>query len=128
MRTESSLETTFNRLIRQAGGRSYKMAPTTAGIPDRLVLLPGGRVFLVELKREKENPSPIQNLWHAQAAELGTDVVTLRGLTEIRSWCTEQALNLPPRKFSPVRNAIVTLRRARPRLSERELNQIRELL
>lgn len=83
---ESNLEAFFTTAVRRAGGIATKLAPTTAGLPDRLVLLPGGRMFLVELKAEGGHLSPIQREWHRRAGELGIVVVTLYGRTEVLDW------------------------------------------
>jgi hypothetical protein len=88
---ESKLEAKFFSLIRSAlKGIAVKVAPIEAGVPDRYVLLPGGRIVLVELKREGEDPSPIQREWHKKAARVGTEVVVLRGEDEINDWINEQ--------------------------------------
>lgn len=63
-----------------------KLIATHAGIPDDLVLMPGGRVYLVELKTETGRVSPIQELWHKHASELGTEVVVLYGRMELLRW------------------------------------------
>lgn len=63
-----------------------KLAPTVRGVPDRLVLLPGGRVFLVELKTDTGRLSPAQAEWHRRAAELGVVVTLLAGADEIDHW------------------------------------------
>lgn len=72
------------------GGETYKIAPLHAGNPDRLVMLPGGRMFLVELKAEGGALSPIQILWHERAAQLGTTVVVLTGTREVDEWLRTQ--------------------------------------
>lgn len=88
---ESELEQLFRRLVRtRLGGRLYKLAPTDVGMPDRLVLLPGGRVYLVELKTETGTVSPKQRLWHSQAAALGTKVTVLWGRAGIEAWVAVQ--------------------------------------
>lgn len=84
---ESALEQRFNREVKKLGGRSYKVCPEyCAGIPDRMVLLPGGRLYLVELKADDGAVSPIQKVWHERAAELGTTVVVLKGEKEVDQW------------------------------------------
>jgi hypothetical protein len=54
------------------------------GWPDRLVWLPGGRPFLIELKRPGEQLSPLQEKIHAQLKHFGYDVET--------HWSSETAL------------------------------------
>lgn len=83
---EADLEAVFRALVRAEGCLVEKLAPTKRGIPDRLVLAPGGRIFLVELKREGEKPTPIQEDWHKRAWVRGTRVVVLHGEAEIRQW------------------------------------------
>jgi hypothetical protein len=83
---ESALEQLFFRKVREAGGMAIKLMPTHAGVPDRLVLLPGGRSFLVELKTDTGTVSAVQQLWHRKSAELGHVVVVLKGRTEMMAW------------------------------------------
>ncbi len=69
---ESELEKKFCRLAAQAGGRAYKfVSPGCAGVPDRIVVLPGGRVGFVELKREGEMPRKLQQFRRAELERLG---------------------------------------------------------
>lgn len=83
---ESAVEAVFARRVRDLDGLSYKVAPTHAGIPDRLVLLPGGVVRLVELKAGGGTLDPAQVLWHRRAAALGTHVEVVTGADEARAW------------------------------------------
>ena len=88
---EAQLERLFRSRVRMVlGGRIEKLAPTTKGMPDRLVLLPGGGLILVELKTEKGKLSPAQREWHLRARRLGTKVVVLRGLEQIQTWVEGQ--------------------------------------
>jgi hypothetical protein len=83
---EGALERFFYDEVRRAGGRVIKLAPTTAGIPDRLVFLPG-RMELVELKTETGKLSPVQIVWHDRLfRSWGIRVTVLHGKQEIRSW------------------------------------------
>jgi hypothetical protein len=88
---ESALEAHFTKAVRaKLGGRTSKLAPTEKGIPDRMVMLPGGRIILVELKTNIGRLSEAQKLWHYRAAELGTNVVVLAGRAEIDAWINAQ--------------------------------------
>lgn len=47
--------------VKALGGRAYKfVSPGNAGVPDRLVVLPGGKVGFVEMKRPGGKPSKLQ--------------------------------------------------------------------
>lgn len=83
---EAALEQRFFRLVREAGGLAIKLMPTHAGVPDRLVLWPGGRAQLVELKTETGALSQVQKVWHARAAQLGHPVAVLYGIEQVKAW------------------------------------------
>lgn len=83
---ERDVEAVFHRRVRQLGGLSFKFAPLHKGNPDRLVLLPGGRVFLVELKTDTGDLRPAQVLWHRRAAERGVIVHVIAGSAAARAW------------------------------------------
>lgn len=58
---EKELERTFQRRMLDAGLLSLKFtSPGQAGVPDRIVLIPRGRVVFVELKRPGETLRPLQ--------------------------------------------------------------------
>lgn len=50
------------------------VAPNMAGVPDRIVLLPGGVVRFVELKRPGGRLTVLQAKVHGMLAALGADV------------------------------------------------------
>lgn len=83
---EASLERYFRKSVRQAGGLTYKIVPIEAGMPDRLVIWPVGRLMLVELKTDTGRLAPIQVHWHAKVAELGVIVDTLYGRLQVNEW------------------------------------------
>lgn len=64
--------------VRKRGGLAYKIAPTTAGLPDRLVIA-AGLVMLVELKRRGEGLRPIQEVEHKKIRKRGGVVHVLHG-------------------------------------------------
>lgn len=69
---ESELERRFRRLAMQAGGKAYKfVSPGNDGVPDRIVVLPGGRIGFVELKRPGEIPRKLQQFQLGELERLG---------------------------------------------------------
>lgn len=96
---EAALEATFRHRIRRAGGLAIKLAPTMRGVPDRLVLLPGGGLYLVELKRPRPygRLSPIQEVWHERASQLGVPVYVLYGVEDIDPWLAARRAELDSR-------------------------------
>jgi hypothetical protein len=91
---ESALEALLVRAVRSMGGVTSKIAPLVAGVPDRLVLLPGGTMELVELKTETGRVSEIQRVWHARAAEIGTTVIILSGRGQVEAWASAHRARL----------------------------------
>lgn len=76
--------------VKALGGMSIKLAPIQAGIPDRLVMLPGGRMHLVEVKALDGEIEPIQEHWHKQLLERqGIKVWVLWGEEGVRTWLRE---------------------------------------
>jgi len=54
---ERDIEAYLRDQIKRLGGIAYKfVSPGNAGVPDRLVLLPGAGVVFVELKAPGKNP------------------------------------------------------------------------
>lgn len=83
---EAQLEAFFSKRIRLAGGYTIKLAPTTAGVPDRLVFFPQ-RTYLVELKAANGQLSPVQIAWHQNLLKRwGIHVHTLYGAEGIKEW------------------------------------------
>lgn len=68
-------------------GLAVKMITGVSGIPDRLAILPCGRVVFVELKRDSGGVlSEIQKVQHARLRAKGHEVVVLRGTEEVGEW------------------------------------------
>lgn len=90
---ERYVESVFSARVRDLGGRSFKIpAGASSGIPDRLVLMPEGAVYLVELKADDGALSVAQKLWHQRAAALGTQVLVVTGTDEARAWLPPEQL------------------------------------
>lgn len=106
---ESQLETYFLGKVRKSlGGMCIKMMPTQIGVPDRLVLLPAGRIVLVELKADRGRLSVMQEHFASRAGALGTHVYVVRGEAGVDAWVREVAAlcDPKPRKRGPKRRTL----------------------
>ena len=87
MDTEKLIEKTLNKEVERLGGWSLKLPCVyVAGLPDRLVLLPGGVIFFAEIKSTGKTASPVQKLIHERLRGLGFKayvIDTLEGLYKI---------------------------------------------
>lgn len=90
---ERDIEKLFRDEIKRAGGKAYKFtSPGNDGVPDRIVMLPDGRIVFVELKTDTGKLSKLQELQCRQIAELGQTVRILHGLAEVRDFFLEFGL------------------------------------
>ena len=75
---EKRLERRLAEAVKAMGGIAPKfVSPGFAGMPDRLVLLPGGKCGFVEVKRRGEKPRPLQEIRHGMLRRLGFKVYVL---------------------------------------------------
>lgn len=75
---EKSIEQKFREAVRNAGGLALKFtSPGWDGMPDRLALLPGGRMAFVEVKAPGKKPRPLQLTRHRTLRQLGFRVYVL---------------------------------------------------
>ena len=75
---EKQLEYLFLTEVRRVGGMALKfVSPGFAGVPDRLVLIPDGKIGFVEVKAPGQYPRPLQTARHKQLRKLGFKVYVL---------------------------------------------------
>ncbi|MDO5715745.1 MAG: VRR-NUC domain-containing protein [Tissierellia bacterium] len=87
-RLEKDIENRLVKKIKAMGGQCYKwVSPGNAGVPDRIVLLPGGFIAFVELKRDKEVPRKIQLRQLQKILNLGQQVFVIKGLSGVDQFC-----------------------------------------
>ena len=72
---ESTVEGYLGRQVRGLGGFCMKwVSPGSSGVPDRIVVLKGGRVIFVETKAPGKKPRALQRHLHAKLRSVGCDV------------------------------------------------------
>ena len=63
MMREREIEKKLVDAVKTQGGVCWKFtSPGTSGVPDRIVLMPFGRIGFVEVKAPGETPRPLQHL------------------------------------------------------------------
>ena len=75
---EKTLEQKLVKAVKAAGGICPKwVAPGFDGMPDRIVLLPHGRMAFIEVKAPGKKPRPLQVSRHGMLRTLGFKVYIL---------------------------------------------------
>ena len=87
---EKRLERMLVCAVEKSGGLALKfVSPGMVGVPDRLVLLSGGRVVFAEVKAPGKKPMALQRLRHDQLRDLGFRVYVVDGVEQIRELMEE---------------------------------------
>ena len=87
---ESKIEKKLKKEVEKIGGFSLKFtSPGTAGVPDRLVLLPKGRLYFVELKAPGKKLRPLQLKRKEQLEALGFKVYVIDSYKKIDEFTRE---------------------------------------
>lgn len=82
--SEKEIEQQLLKAVRKMGGRAVKfMSPGFDGMPDRLVLLPGGRCGFVEVKAPGMKPRALQLVRHEMLKAWGFKVYVLDAIGQI---------------------------------------------
>ena len=81
---EKNIEQKLVKAVKSAGGIAPKLTcPGYDGMPDRLVLMPEGRIGFVEVKALGKEPRPLQVARHKLLQRLGFKVFVLDDPNEI---------------------------------------------
>ena len=113
--SEKVLEKYLVAEVKSLGGWAVKLlSGLVTGLPDRLILLPGGVVAFVEVKTTGKQPSPTQWVIHKQLRGLGFRVEVLdskEGINNFINIYTDENISRVRRK--PGRNKRVQSFRSR---------------
>ena len=81
---EKEIEKKLTQAVKHMGGICPKLvSPGFDGMPDRIVLLPKGRMAFVEVKAPGERPRPLQMARHRLLRRLGFRVYVLDSIEQI---------------------------------------------
>lgn len=91
-KSEKEIEAYLVRSVKNKNGLCMKWtSPGNAGVPDRIIMIPGGKVYFVELKAEgkKENLSPLQKNFIRKLKSLNCDVRVIASFKEVDNFIKE---------------------------------------
>ena len=81
---EKTIERKLVDMTRKTGGLALKfVSPGFDGVPDRIVVYPGGRIGFVELKSPGKTMRPLQKRRKRQLESLGFKVFCVDGLEQL---------------------------------------------
>lgn len=88
---ESAVEKRLCAGVKRRGGWALKfVSPGAAGVPDRIVIMPG-KIYFVELKTETGTRTQLQIAQQDKLRALGMDVRTLYGAAQVKTFLDELA-------------------------------------
>ena len=88
---ERDIERHLVRRTVEHGGIAYKwVSPGRVGVADRIVLLPGGVVWFVELKTARGRLSPWQKLFAADMRRMGMQYIVIRSKEDVDQWFSDR--------------------------------------
>lgn len=87
MDSEKRVEALLVSGVKQMGGVAYKfVSPGNSGVPDRIILMPGGKIYFVELKREDGQLTNLQKRQINRIRKMDCRVDVLRGMVEVSNF------------------------------------------
>ena len=87
---EKGIESRLRKDVKAAGGLALKfVSPGYAGVPDRVVLMPGGMMCFAELKAPGKVMRPLQMRRKKQLESLGFKVFCIDSMEQIKDLINE---------------------------------------
>lgn len=75
---EKNIEQKLVKEVKKNKGKAIKLiSPYFTGMPDRMIIFPGGKLGFAELKKPGAQPSPRQRIVHKELQDLGCTVAVI---------------------------------------------------
>lgn len=91
-KSECEIEAYLVKSVKNKKGLCMKWtSPGNAGVPDRIVIIPGGDIYFVELKAEgkRDNLSPLQKNFIQKLENLNCEVRVIASFQEVDEFIEE---------------------------------------
>ena len=90
---EKAIEQYFVTEVKRMGGIALKVNSTSMrGLPDRMVLLPHGRLFFAELKATGKSARALQKFVHKKLKALGFTVYVIDSKQQVKEVLTNYGI------------------------------------
>lgn len=87
---ESKIEKRLKKQIQLIGGKALKfISPGVSGVPDRIVLLPHGKIIFIELKAPGKKLRALQEYRAKELKTLGFDVRCIDSIEKVDMFVKE---------------------------------------
>ena len=87
--SEKTLEAKLRKGVEKRGGMALKLsAQLHRGLPDRLILMPGGRAYFAEIKTTGKKPTKLQEKCHRELRALGFTVWVVDSTQRLENFLT----------------------------------------
>ena len=81
---EKDLEKKLVKAVKEMGGKAYKFtSQNNSGVPDRIVIIPTGELFFVEMKTDNGRLSILQEFQMRTLRRLKQSVFVIKGELEL---------------------------------------------
>ena len=88
--SEKTIEQKLVKAVKAMGGIAPKFtSPGFDGMPDRIIILPDGKMGFVEVKAPGKKPRPLQEVRHNLLRQMGCKVYVIDGAEQIESVLAE---------------------------------------
>jgi len=92
---ENAIEQKFVEGVKKLGGKAYKfVSPGNAGVPDRLVVVPGGSICFCELKQAGKALTPRQQKCRKELENFGVVIVPLAGIGAVNDFLEQLKMKI----------------------------------
>ena len=88
---ESTIEKHLVAQVKALGGMAYKfVSPAHRGVADRVVCLPDGQTWFVELKAPGGRLSPLQKHFQSEMARMNQNYACLWSTEHVEEWINDR--------------------------------------